>query len=404
MVVGELSNGIRFVHEQGAGEVFHLGIFINAGTRDEPSDANGVAHFAEHLLFKGTTKHTARYIINRLEEVGGDIDAYTTKEDTAIYASFLNKDFVRAASLFSEMLIASTFSGEEIKKEREVVIDEINSYLDTPSEQIFDDFEQMIFGSHSLSRNILGTIKSVKRLNSDDVRRFVANNYVASRMVISTFGNLPEERVRKVLEKYFGDILRGEEVKDRESFAGYEPIVQHQKRRGSYQSHCLIGGLCCSIADKHRGAMSMLINMLGGPAMNSILNMEIREKHGYTYNIEANYQPYCDTGVFSIYVGTDPKELNKTIELVEKELNKLCNLRLNDIKMARVIRQQCGQIAVSAESGRMQMLNNGKYLMSDGCVYSMDELFTKISSITSSEIMEVANMYFRNLSRYSIGE
>lgn len=403
MIVGELSNGIRFIHEQSVSEVFHLGIFVNAGTRDEQIGAEGVAHFAEHMLFKGTKKHNARYIINRLEEVGGDIDAYTTKEDTVIYASFLKKDLIRAASLFGEMITESEFGDTEIKKEREVVIDEINSYLDTPSEQIFDDFEQMIFGSHPLGRNILGTMRSVKKLKSTDIRTFVSNNYVPSQMVISTFGDISEPKLRKILEKSFGNITQGLTSETRSPFLEYTTQSKHQKRRNSYQSHCVIGGLCCSAADKHRGAMSMLINMLGGPAMNSILNMEIREKYGYTYNIEANYQPYSDTGVFSIYVGTDASTLDKTIELIEKELNKLKNTKLSNTKMRSVQRQQCGQIAISAESGRMQMLNNGKYLMADNCVYSIEELFKRINNITTSDIMEVSNKYFNNLSRYSIG-
>jgi predicted Zn-dependent peptidase len=322
-----LSNGIRLIHRPVNANVAHCGIILNTGSRDEQEDEWGIAHFIEHVVFKGTTKRKAYHILSRMEDVGGELNAYTTKEETCIYTTFLDKDYKRALELISDITFNSVFPEKELEKEKEVILDEINSYKDSPSELIFDDFEELLFKKDPIGRNILGTPKHIKAFKRDDILKFISNNYHTDQMVISSVGNIPFKKLVKMVEKYFGEIPENIRTEKRQKPNFYKPRTQ-TLIKNTYQRHCVLGNVAYDLNDDKRIPLSLLTNILGGPGMNSRLNLSLREKHGLAYNIESNYTPYVDTGVFSIYFGTDKGYLDKCLSLIDKELNLLCTKKL----------------------------------------------------------------------------
>lgn len=386
-----LPNGIRIIHQQNHhSNVGHLGVFINIGTRDEAENELGLAHFLEHVIFKGTEKRKSFHVLNRLDAVGGEINAYTTKEETCLYASFTDKHFDRAAELLSDITFNSTFPSAELEKEKEVVVDEINSYKDSPSELIFDEFENLIFGKHPLGRDILGDEKSVRGFNRKDVVKFVNSYYVPEQIVISSVGNFKLQKVSKVLTKYFGEqMLKGKEL-NRIQPKVVQPVSKSIVK-DVYQSHTILGNQAYSSNHKNKVAFLMLNNMLGGPAMNSRLNLQIREKHGLTYNIESNYLPFTDSGSFGIYFGTDVKNEAKTERLIRKELLKLCEQKLGVNQLHQVKQQIIGQVALGMESKVGLMLSLGKSKLLHDTVDPIEEVLEKFEKVSASEIMHVAN-------------
>lgn len=387
----ELPNGIRVIHQQNFhSNVGHLGVFINVGTRDEANNELGLAHFLEHVIFKGTEKRKSFHVLNRLDAVGGEINAYTTKEETCLYASFTDKHLNRAADLLADITFNSTFPKSELEKEKEVVVDEINSYKDSPSELIFDEFENLIFGDHPLGRDILGDEKSVRGFERDDVVRFVKNYYIPSQIVISSVGNFKIEKIEKVLTKYFGEQELAGKALEREKPKLIKPVSKSIVK-DVYQAHTILGGQAYSSDHKDKVAFLMLNNMLGGPAMNSRLNLQIREKHGLTYNIESNYLPFTDSGSFGIYFGTDVKNEAKTERLIKKELLKLCEQKLGVNQLHQIKQQIIGQVALGMESKVGLMLSLGKSKLLHNTVDSIEEVLAKFEKITASEIMHVAN-------------
>jgi predicted Zn-dependent peptidase len=317
-----LNNGIRIIHKHVNNGVAHCGLIINDATRDESDDENGIAHFIEHMIFKGTQKRKAFHILSRMENVGGELNAYTTKEETSIYASFLPKYYERAIELIFDIIFHSVFPEKEIKKEKDVVTDEINSYRDNPSEEIYDDFENLLFSGHPMGRNILGTIENVKGFSRRKILDFIGQNYHTDQMVITSVGNIDFEKLKKIYEKYFSGIPENPGKNQRKTFQNYKPLNKIEERE-VFLSHGCIGNLAFPMNDKRRLPMVLLNNILGGPGMNSRLNLGVREKYGFTYSIDSQYIPYSDTGVFSIYLGTDKGYMEKSIELVHKELQKL---------------------------------------------------------------------------------
>ncbi|PVX50785.1 putative Zn-dependent peptidase [Balneicella halophila] len=389
--IHRLKNGLRIAHLESKSAVAYCGVFINAGARDEMNNEWGVAHFTEHMMFKGTTNRRARHIINRLESVGGELNAYTTKEETCVHATFLTEYYERTIELFSDVLLRSVFPVPEINKEREIIIDEINSYLDTPSELIFDDFEEFIIGSNSLGRNTLGSPESVRDTTQEDIKRFVHRNYTPKEMVISSVGNIPFQKLCKWAEKYFGDWNHSSNYKR-------VPIILTEKlpkkdfvNRNTYQTHCVVGGLAYNLKEKKRLPFSLVCNFLGGPAMNSKLNMVLREKYGYAYHTEASYTPYSDMGIFGIYFGTDNGNYTKCINLINRELKALCTKRLTPAALKKVQQQLIGQTMISAAGEEAQMFSIGKSLLVYNKVTTMKEIYRKIERITSSHVLEVAN-------------
>ena len=388
-----LSNGIRVIHQHTNSKVAHCGMIINTGSRDENSSELGMAHFVEHVLFKGTKKRKAYHIISRLEDVGGEIDAYTTKEEICIYASFLCTHFERTIELLSDILFHSTFPDKELKKEKDVIIDEINSYKDSPAELIFDDFEDMVYAGHPLGKNILGTPKMLKKYGKKQIIQFIEKTFNTDEMVFSSVGNIEINKLKKLIEKYFGAIPANYRNFKREIFQNYIPLSKNV-HKDTHQSHCLIGNIAYDLNNEKRIALSLLNNLLAGPGMNSRLNMILREKHGLVYNVESSYSAYSDTGIINIYFGTDKHDLDKSIDLVMLELKKLRDQKLGTLQLSKAKQQMIGQIAISQDSNETTMLTLGKSLLIFNKVDSEEDTYRKIQSITASNLLEAANEIF----------
>jgi predicted Zn-dependent peptidase len=390
-----LDNGIRLIHKKISSPVSHLGVFINTGSRDELEDEHGMAHFIEHMIFKGTEKKGAFKIISRLEDVGGDINAYTAKEETCIHSSFLNPYYERAIELFSDILFNSTFPEKEIEKEKEVIVEEINSYKDSPAEQIVDDFEELIFQNHPIGRNILGTAESLKSFTREKTLEFIRNRYYTDETVICSVGSVPFAGLKKITQEYFGNIKPKYRDLLRKSFDNYKPVEKRIKK-GTFQSHCIIGNIAYNLSDPRRIGLFLLNNILGGPAMNSRLNMVLREKYGYAYTVESFYTPYSDTGIIDIYFGTDNGNLDKCLQVVMKELEKLRTTKLGSRQLKRAKRQLTGQIAISGENYANYLLSMGKSFMVFNKVDTLGEICRKVEAVSSEQIQDIANEIFRH--------
>ena len=386
----ELKNGIRLVHRQHRGGVAHLGVIVNAGSRDEKEDQQGLAHFIEHLIFKGTQKRTNYQVLSRLENVGADLNAYTTKEDTSVYASIQGRYYQRAAELLADIVFHSVFPDKEIEKEKAVVMDEINSYKDNPAEWIHDEFDELVFKDHPLGRNILGTRTKLKGYTRNDVMRFRDANYIPSRVVISSVANISLKKAIDVAEKYFGGATTDNSPVNRQPFTGYTPETI-TKKYSRHQAHAIIGNTACNAHDERRFVMALLNNMLGGPAMNSRLNIALRERNGIAYNLESNYQPFSDTGLFSIYCGTDEILMPRAIELIHKELLKFRTVRLTQTGLHTAQRQLKGQLAISLESQQNEMLSMGKNVLVYNHVDAVDVICRKIDGISAADLIDMAN-------------
>ncbi len=386
----ELSNGIRVVHRQTDRPVAHCGLIIQAGSRDEKENEEGLAHFIEHVLFKGTTKRKAYHILSRMEDAGGELNAYTDKENTVIYSSFLKADYSRAIDLIFDIASNSTFPEKELAKEKEVIIDEINSYKDSPSDLIFDEFEEILFPNHPLGTNILGTPERVKSFSRKNVLNFMQREYSADRMVFSSVGNITGARLKKILEKATDHNLAQAQPLQRSQPDAYQ-AVKREKEKSNFQTHAVIGNRAYAADHKSSRTLHLLNNILGGPGMNSRLNLNIRERYGFTYNIESFYSPYSDTGVFGIYAGTDPDTIGKTLKLISKEMKKLREKPMGSMQLTKAKRQILGQIAMGQENNAALMLALGRSLLTFGRIDTFEEIEKKIAGITATEIMEVAN-------------
>lgn len=389
----KLGNGIRLIHKMANSPVAHCGIIINAGSRDELPEETGIAHFIEHVIFKGTNKRKAWHVISRLEDVGGDLNAYTSKEETFVYASFLKQYYERSLELFADILFNSSFPEKELEKEKDVIIDEINSYLDSPSELIFDEFEEVLFAGHPIGHSILGSPESVKSFGRQHIQSFMQRNYLTDRMVICSVGNIDFGRFVMLCEKYFGYIPASGGKNERTPFVGYKPAAI-QASKSNFQVHCMLGNVAYDISNERKNTLALLTNILGGPGMNSRLNMAIREKHGYSYNIEAHYQPYCDTGIFNIYLGTDTEFLEKSLKLVHKELKNFRDSELGTLQLHKAKQQIIGQIAISLESNLAEMVSIGKSHLFYDHVDTIEDMIKKIEAISSKDLLEIANEIF----------
>jgi predicted Zn-dependent peptidase len=388
-----LKNGIRIIHKQTADEVAHCGIIINAGSRDESENEQGIAHLIEHVLFKGTKKRKAFHILNRIDAVGGELNAYTTKEETCIYASFLAPYYERAIELIADITFNSTFPEKEILKEKAVIEDEINSYLDNPSEQIFDDFDEHIFSNHPLGKNILGTPQSLKKIKRKDILNFVQRNYSGNQIVFSSIGNIDEKQLKRLIEKHLGEVKLKTSQPKRAQFKSYKAKAA-ESQKDTNQSHCIIGNVAYGVNHKERTTLVLLNNLLGGPAMNSRLNLAIREKYGFTYNLESNYAIFTDTGLFSVYMGTDNKHIERCVQLVYKELDLLKNKKMGAQQLQSAKQQLIGNIALAQESKVSVMLSLGKSILLFNKVDTLADIYKKIESISSEKIVQVANQVF----------
>ena len=388
-----LPNGIRLIHKEKPGEIAHLVLMVETGTRDELAHENGLAHFVEHTIFKGTQNRKAYHILSCLDNVGGDLNAFTTKEETCIQATFLKQHYKRSLNLFADIAFRSTFPENELAKEKEVILDEINSYLDSPSDEIYDLFEEMVFKGHPLSRNILGTTELVKGFHRQDILDFMAHNYSTEQMILASIGDISFKEFERMAMKFFGEQPAHLINAKREVFNGYVPEKRTEKRN-NHLSHCMIGGIAPEFCSPLKMPIVMLNNVLGGPAMSSRLSLNIREKYGFAYSIESQYTAYSDTGLISVYMGVDPDSLEHAIELVHKEIDKLCQQKLGTLQLHHAKQQLIGQVALSYESGMNELLGVTRSLLMGEPIEYMDDIIRKVEAVSADDILDVANRVF----------
>jgi predicted Zn-dependent peptidase len=388
-----LANGIRLIHRPVNSPVAHLGLFINTGSRDEQANEHGLAHLIEHMLFKGTVKRKAYYILSRMEDVGGELNAYTTKEETCIHGTFFNQYYSRALELISDIAFNSSFPANELKKEREIILDEINSYKDSPSELIFDEFEELLFDGNPLSRNILGSEEGLKLFTPESIRNFIRRNYCTDQMVVSSVGKVEFSKLVKLFEYYFNaPAMKPSSGRIHGSYH-YKP-KQRKVKRNTFQAHCILGNLAYKIDDPRRLPLYLLNNYLGGPGMNSRLNMALRERKGYAYSIDSMYTAYTDTGNITIYFGTDKALVEKCHDIILKELKLLREKPLSIQQLQKAKRQVLGHIAISSEINENYMLSMGKSLMIFNKIESLEETGRRIEAINPHQLTDIANEVF----------
>ena len=386
-----LPNGLRVIHAPSPTNVAYCGYAVDAGTRDEQPHEQGMAHFVEHLIFKGTHKRKAWHILNRMENVGGDLNAYTNKEETVVYSAFLKEHFSRAAELLTDIVFHSTYPQQEIDKEVEVIIDEIQSYEDSPAELIFDDFEELIFPNHPLGRNILGKPDLLRNFTSQDALNFTRRYYRSTNMVFFILGDIDFRKALRTLEKVTADIpCSAVEGYHRQSPLPYCP--QHlTTHKDTHQAHVMIGGRGYHAYDERRTGLYLLNNILGGPGMNSRLNVSLRERRGLVYNVESNLTSYTDTGTFCIYFGCDPEDVDSCISLVRKELKQLRDRALTTAQLHAAKKQIIGQIGVASDNFENNALDMGKCFLHYGKYDSREEVYRRIEELTASQLLEIAN-------------
>ena len=393
-----LPNGIRGIHRQVKGSVAHCALVIGAGSRDEHPDQYGLAHFTEHAFFKGTEHRRAWQVNCRLENLGGELNAFTTKEDTTIHATTLRGDFAKAAELIADIAFRSTFPDRELEREKEVIADEINTYKDSPADMIYDTFEDLLFADSELGHNILGRKASLMRYDRDAIRAFTARTHTTDQMVFSSIGNFSAKTAETVAARYFADrpaTVRGFERVAPAAYAPFEKtVVKH-----THQTHCIIGNRACGIGEEQRLPLALLTNILGGPSANSLLNVVLREKNGLSYNIEASYTPYGDTGIVAIYFSSDHSNAEQCIELIEGQLHKLRTVPLTARQLSMAKKQFIAQLAISSESNESYMLGAGKSLLVHDGIDTMEQVYAKVRALTARQLTEVAEEVFSDMSR-----
>ncbi len=389
-----LPNGIRVVHKQvNNTKIAHCGIMLDIGSRDEGPDQQGIAHFWEHMAFKGTQKRKSYHILSRIDSLGGELNAYTTKEKICFYSAVMDSHLSKSVELLSDITFHSIFPEKHIEKERGVIIEEMAMYRDNPEDAIQDEFDEVLFGDHQLGKNILGNEESVGNFRRVDFERFLRENLNTDKVILSSVGSYPSKRVFKLAERYLGHIPAVKADKARSKFDEYTPI-DIERHKSTYQAQCVLGTTAYAISDEKRLPFFLLVNLLGGPGMNSRLNLSVREKYGFVYSIEAHYSPYIDTGALGIYFGTDPRHTKRVYQLIHRELDKLRNKSLGDLQLHKAKEQLKGQLAMSEENNNSLMLMLSKSLLDLREIRSLEHVFSLIDGVSQSDLMEVANEIF----------
>ena len=406
-----LPNGVQIVHRKTTSPVVYVGIMIGAGTRHELPNENGMAHYIEHCVFKGTEHYTARQIINHIEGIGGEINAYTTKEETTFYAATLRNHFRTTLHLLADMVLHPTFNKKETDKEVTVILDEIESYNDSPSELIYDDFENMVFEGSSLAMPILGTKKTLRRISKspDIALNWMKTHYRPERMVLFVLGNITTQQVISAAEK---ELLASSPYRPitsspiTHSEASHSPQgVQYPiaapaasntriYKRHTHQTHIMLGSRSYPIGHPKQLTMYLLNNILGGSSMSSRLYLSLREKYGLVYNIDSQAVPLSDTGYWNIYLACEPQHKDQCLELCHKELQMLRDVRLSSSQLQRALRQLEGQMAISAENQENNALAMAKQMLYHHHAPAWRETFAKVKEITPIQLQEVANEVF----------
>ena len=399
MISGRADCGIRYAVKRSGSAVAYCSLGIACGTRYEQGFHSGIAHFTEHTLFKGTEHKSSSVINGYLDRLGGELNAYTTKEEIVLHATILKEDLSKASSLLMEIATEATFPDNEVNTERGVVIDEIKSYKDSPSEDVYDRFEEKLFRGHSLSMPIFGTPQSVRATSAEELRRFYKEKFVPGSMVFTIVADIDEKRMEadllRTFDKFFsgsgmvsGELTRPESVT-------LDNVFDEVINKRNHEANAVIGGYAPSLyEEKERIATSLMSNILGGPAMNSILNDILREKHGWVYGVESSYTQYSDTGIMAISLGCERENTEKCIDAVRREISKLQDNALTDRKLRAAKKQFLGQIAISSDNGEAQCLSMGKSLLAYGKVASAEEIQREIEAVSADLIRDMACRIF----------
>ncbi len=392
-----LPNGIKIVHRWTPSPVAYTGVMIGAGTRDELPEDNGIAHYIEHCVFKGTAHHSARQIIHSIEGIGGEINAYTTKEETTFYAAIMCEHVQLTLHLIAEMLKEPSFRKEETDKERMVIMDEIESYNDQPSELIYDDFENLLFAGSSLAQPILGTKKTLRHISSkpDYALNWIHTHYIPERMVVFCQGNIKPEKLFRIAEKEFGNWMNLNHPDNRQ----YPEFAISCERARTYnkhthQAHAMLGGHAYPIGHTNQLAMFLLNNILGGGSLNSRLNLSLRESKGLVYTVESTYTPLSDTGYWCVYWACDPEDYPLSLDLVKKELEKLREVPLSEGALRHALVQLRGQLAISAQNQENSALTMAKSVLYRGTAPEWQETMQRIEQTTTAQLQEIAKICF----------
>lgn len=399
MISGRADCGIRYAVKRSGSAVAYCSLGIACGTRYEQGFHSGIAHFTEHTLFKGTEHKSSSVINGYLDRLGGELNAYTTKEEIVLHATILKEDLSKASSLLMEIATEATFPDNEVNTERGVVIDEIKSYKDSPSEDVYDRFEEKLFRGHSLSMPILGTPQSVRATSAEELRRFYKEKFVPGSMVFTIVADIDEKRMEADLLRTFNKFFSGSgmvsgELTRPESIT-LDNVFDEVINKRNHEANAVIGGYAPSLyEEKERIATSLMSNILGGPAMNSILNDILREKHGWVYGVESSYTQYSDTGIMAISLGCERENTEKCIDAVRREISKLQDNALTDRKLRAAKKQFLGQIAISSDNGESQCLSMGKSLLAYGKVASAEEIKREIEAVSADMIRDMACRIF----------
>lgn len=397
--VAKAANGLTIVHRQAHRTlVDYCGVVVKAGSRDDPDNLPGLAHFVEHTIFKGTNRRSSWHIINRMERVGGELNAYTTKEETVVYTAAPRGNASRSFELLADLLTDSRFPGKELDKEREVIAEEIDSYLDSPAEAVFDDFEDIIFANTALGHNILGNRDALASIHSADCREYLARWYAADNMVVFYYGSAPVSRITTMVERYFSNIPT--------KAAPHNPLPQlfackHfdiDRSIDSHQSHTVMGCMTVDMFSPKRFSYALLSNILGGPGMNSLLNVELREKRGLVYSVETANTLLRDAGLFTVYFGCDPADTAKCCRIVNQQIEHLCDNKLSDIALNRLKKQYIGQLTVASDARDSLAISTARRVLNFGENAIDIHTAERISAVTPAQIAECAAS-LSNLSR-----
>ncbi|MFD0999266.1 M16 family metallopeptidase [Ohtaekwangia kribbensis] len=389
-----LTNGLRVVHQRiTTSAIVHCGLVLDIGSRDESILNQGIAHFWEHMAFKGTRKRKTLDIINSLDSVGGELNAYTDKEKIAFYASARKEYFERAVDLLSDITFHSVFPEKELEKERGVILEEMAMYLDSPDESLQDEFESVVYKNHPMGMNILGRAETINAFQKKDFVSFFKGHINTKKVVFSCVGDIALDEVERLAKKYLENFKTHQLNGRRKKFSSYKPAYQVLERTVK-QAKCAIGGEAYPVHNGNRVPLYLLVNILGGPGMNSRLNLSLREKYGLVYSVDAHYIPYSDTGMFAVFFGTEPKQLDKCINLVKKELLKFCDKPLSRPQLAAAKEQIKGQLAMSEENNLSLMLMMARSVLLYNRVPRLEEIFHTIDNTNAQKLQDVAQDIF----------
>ncbi len=385
-----LGNGLRIVARRVAMPVEHCGVAVNAGSRDEAAGLHGLAHFVEHTIFKGTSSHRAAYVRDRMELVGGELNAYTTKEETVVYSTFPAGNLARAMALLGEMVADAVFPEAEIGREKQVVAEEIDTYLDTPSDAVFDDFEDLIYAGSPLAHNILGTRETLAGFDQGVCRRWLEERFTPGRMVLFYSGPMEAERVFRMAERRLGGLSRADVALERVVPPTVERFEVVNDKVGSYQAHTLLGARVPGMLDERRTALALLVNVLGGPGMNSLLNVALRERRGLVYTTDASTSLMSDNGLLTIYFGCDPADVSRCLRVVGGVVDALAGGLMSERRLEAARRQLIGQLTVGSMNSEQVAISMGRSVLYRGRAVGFDETVEALRAVSAADLREAA--------------